>query len=49
MAAAAIVAIRKKLSDFRRPDSDEKQNLLGRLPPKESRELDIELGMLQLG
>ena len=51
MAAAAIVAIRKKLEVFGGAvSSAEKQgNLLGRLPHREIRELDIELGMLLAG
>ena len=49
MAAAAIVAIRKKIGSFGHSQSDEKHNLLGTLPSRESRELDIELGMLLLG
>lgn len=32
-----------------RRNADEAQELLGRLPPREFRELDIELGVLQLG
>ena len=50
MAAAAIVAIRKKVGhSTRRSESDEKHDLFGKLPSRESRELDIELGMLLLG
>jgi hypothetical protein len=49
MAAAAIVAIRKKIGSFGHSQSDEKHDLLGTLPSRESRELDIELGMLLLG
>jgi hypothetical protein len=48
MAAAAIAVIRKKLAAGN-DQLDQKQDLLGRLPPRESRELDVELGMLQLG
>jgi hypothetical protein len=50
MAAAAIIAVRKKLNMFGgTPSSSEKQDLLGRLPPSENRELDTELGMLIAG
>jgi hypothetical protein len=51
MAAAAIAAIRKKSRLFGRGSgSDQKQeDLLGRLPSRESRELDIELGILIAG
>ncbi len=51
MAAAAVIAIRKKLELFGgTAGSVEKQDdLLGRLPHRDSRELDIELGMLLAG
>ncbi len=52
MAAAAIIAIRKKIGSTLHTGSlasDEKHDLLGKLPSRESRELDVELGMLLLG
>jgi hypothetical protein len=57
--AAIIIAVKRRIANERRDkkpddgvrsnDSDETQDLLDRLPPREFRELDIELGMLQLG
>ena len=51
MAAAAIIAIRNKLQAFggAAASADKQGDLLGRLPPREIRELDIELGMLLAG
>ncbi len=51
MAAAAIIAIRKKLEVYGSDAaSTEKQtDLLGRLPSRDIRELDTELGMLLAG
>jgi hypothetical protein len=51
MAAAAIIAIRKKLEVYGSDaTSTEKQtDLLGRLPSRDIRELDTELGMLLAG
>ncbi len=51
MAAAAVIAIRKKLDMFGGPagSAEKPDDLLGRLPHRSSRELDIELGMLLAG
>ncbi len=51
MAAAAIIAIRKKLEVYGSDaaSADKQTDLLGRLPPREIRELDTELGMLLAG
>ena len=57
--AAIIIAVKKRIANERREKQaddvvrcnhpDNEQALLDRLPPPEFRELDIELGMLQLG
>jgi hypothetical protein len=58
--AAIIIAVKKRIANERRQkqqaedvgrcnQQDDEQALLDRLPPQEFRELDIELGMLQLG
>ena len=51
MAAAAIVAIRKKSKMFGgiSGSAQKQDDLLGRLPPRDSRELDTELGILVAG
>jgi hypothetical protein len=58
--AAIIIAVKKRVANERREKQaddgpvrcnhpNNEQALLDRLPPPEFRELDIELGMLQLG
>ena len=51
MAAAAIIAIRKKskMLGGMSGSAHKQEDLLGRLPPHNSRELDTELGILVAG
>ena len=50
MAAAAVVAIRQKASnDYVKSKSGESNELLEKLPPAETREMDLEIGMLLIG
>jgi hypothetical protein len=50
MAAAAVIAIRNKRHENHiNSKTEETNDLFEKLPPVETRELDIEIGMLMIG
>jgi hypothetical protein len=50
MAAAAVVAIRKKANDIGLHSKEsESSELIEKLPPAETRDMDLEIGMLLIG
>jgi hypothetical protein len=50
MAAAAVIAIRHKANEnYVNSKTKESNELLEKLPPEETRDLDLEIGMLLIG